>query len=259
MTFGKKGVSELDRPIDEYRATRRETSERWRLSRGDIRLALGVAATVFTGVCFFAGDIVRAVTPAGSDVPQTRIFAYEPDTFDRSYGPNAPSDLLAGSMAMMVRMTMTPHGPDAIDRELYESCLTRINGNAAHYAARHGEVPLHPQTAARFLVCSMQVFKGRFCEAPYKARIVARLEDFVRSRRAGAEGQAGLASPDPAAMQIAVAKTARTPMQVVPPILAEQLRVLSEVSLISRVDFPNDVPEELKPYLAADAGPSPCA
>lgn len=259
MTFGKKGVSELDRPIDDYRAMRQDASGDWRLSRGDVRLALGVAVAVFTGVCFFAGDVVRAFAPARSEGPNIRIFAYEPEMFDRSYGPNAPDGLLAGPMAMMVKMTMTSQGPDAMDRELYESCLTRLNGNAAHYAAKHGEVPLHPQTAARFLVCSMQVFKGRLCETPYKDRIVARLEDFVRIRRGAVDLLPEMATSDPAGTELAIAKTARLPAQIVPPILGEQLRAFSEVSLISRSDFQNDAPDELKPYLAAGAGPSPCA
>lgn len=259
MTFGKKGVSELDRPIDDYRAVRKDASDDWRLSRGDVRLALGVAAAVFTGVCFFAGDVVRAFAPARSEGPHIRAFAYEPELFDRSYGQHAPAGLLAGPTAMMVKMTMTSQGPDAMDRELYESCLTRLNGNAARYAAQHGEVPLHPQTAARFLVCSMQVFKGRLCEAPYKDRIVARLEDFVRTRRGAVDLRPDMATSDPAASEISIAKTARQPAQIVPPILAEQLRAFSQVSLISRADFQNDAPEELKPYLAVASRPSPCA
>ncbi|MDP9839045.1 hypothetical protein J2T09_003820 [Neorhizobium huautlense] len=253
MAFGKRGVSELERPIDGHRAVRRGD---WSLSRGDVGLALCTALAVFTGVYLFAGDAVRAYGPATMEADPVMAFGYEPGQFERSYGQTRFT--ADNPMAMMLTMTVTSEGVDQVDSALQENCLQRLNGNAARYAQENGMVPLNTQTGARFLVCSLQVYKGRLCEAPYRTRIIAQLEEFVRAQRAGVVSVAENVRRGETTTDLAVIKTGRMPVQVVPAILGEQLRALSELSLISRADFQDDAPEELKPYLVAETGPSPC-
>lgn len=250
MAFGKRGIPDLELQTG-HAAVPRD----WSLSRADLGLALGVAFAVFTGVSLFAGDVVRAFGPAG-EAALTPVFAYEPEHFERSYGQTQFT--ADNPAAMMLTMSTAPEGPDVIDSALQENCLQRLNGNAARYAQENGMVPLNTQTGARFLVCSLQVYKARLCETPYRTRIVAQLEEFVRAQRASVVSSPEHVRDGEATVGLAIVKSGRTPVQVVPPILAEQLRAFSEVSLISRADFLNDVPEELQPYLVTETGPSPC-
>lgn len=262
MAFGKRGIPDLELQGSNAAASRSGAAADWSLSRGDIGMALGVALVVFSGVCLFAEDVFTALRPADADGPlPVAVFAYDPAQFDRSYGQGGQSLFTADNpTAMMLTMTTTSEGFDAIDSELQERCLKPLNGNAARYAEENGRVLLHPQTGARLLACSMQVFRGRLCEAPYRDRLVANLQEFVRAQRAGAEPQRNMTRPEGhgLSLEVSAAKTGRLPVQRVPSILAQQLRALSDVSLISQVDFEDDMPDELKPYLNVESGSSPC-
>ncbi|MGE7369888.1 hypothetical protein ACQKKX_12620 [Neorhizobium sp. NPDC001467] len=261
MTFGKRGVSTPDGGGKDRPATRRGSTD-WSVSKTDIALALGVATAVFTGVYLFAGEAISAFGPARSQAPATPVFAYQAERFERTYGAQRSAELPDGhDGAMVLAMTGAPGRLDAIDDELQERCLRLIDGNAARYAEQNGRVALHAQTGARLLVCSMQVFKARMCEPSYKNRLVAQLQEFVRARRAGLGLQRE--APGPAAavpgLDVAGTKTARAPIQVVPAILADQLRAFSDQSLLSQNDFGHAMPEELRPYVGPAAAASPCA
>ncbi|MEB2844004.1 hypothetical protein [Endobacterium cereale] len=274
MTFGKLGSSDPDRKGDVNLLLQSNGSDKWGFSLADVGIGLSAMLVVFSGTYFFADDMIAVVKPAQAARQSHDIFAYEPEPRARAYRKDVRVDpIFPSPFNMVLKMNVTAEGFDAVDSELHERCLKRIDERSARYAEVHGKVPVATQTAAQFIACSMRNLKSRFCEKPHKDRLVARLGEFIRVQRAFAAEIKKIAQTPQGQMMMNVAemsarngkgalKSGRLQGPIVPPVLAEQLQALSEVALLSQADFNKwpigEVPEELKPYLKAEAGPSPC-
>lgn len=275
MTFGKLGSSNEDGNAGGHPLLQEKKADGWGVSLADIGIGFAAVLVVFSGTYLFADDLIAAVGPAKAAKQSHAVFAYEPEPRARSYRKDVRVDpIFPNPYNMVLRMNVTATGFDAVDSELHERCMKRISSSYARYVEVHGKVQVPSGTAARYLACSMQNLKSRFCEKPYRKRLVARLQEFVRVQKAFAEEMRQVAQTPQGQMMLDVAavsarngkgavKTFRVPGPIVPPVLAEQLRALSEADLLSQADFDiwplSAVPEEFKPYLKAEAGPSPCA
>ncbi|MGI2033697.1 hypothetical protein ACRQ1B_14990 [Rhizobium panacihumi] len=274
MTFGKLGSSDPNRKNEVNPLLQGDGSDKWSPSLADVGIGLAAVAVVFSGTYFLADDLIAAVKPAQAARQSHAVFAYEPEPRARAYRRDVHVDpVFPSPFNMVLSMNVTDEGFDAIDSELHERCLKRIDERSARYAEVHGRVQVPTQTAARYIACSMQNLKSRFCEKPHKDRLVARLREFIRVQKAIASEVKRVAQTPQGQMMLNFAemgarngkgaiKSGRLQGQMVPPVLAEQLRGLSEIALLSQADFAGwpigEVPEELKPYLKAEVGPSPC-
>lgn len=274
MSFGKRGAGAQENQSfpTEARASPSAPAKAG-IGAFDGIIAVTVALVAFVGVFAINGFFKRSAPPPGSQETAVNArFDSAPPPQARSYEKKGSIPFIVGGAWMMnVKMNETPEGFDAIDSELHERCMKSADPAAARYAEKRGRTLLRPERGADFLACSMRVYRSRFCEGRYRERLVERINEFVRARRAHIETveEARVSKMGRMAMEISQAgKTERgeiasgyRPSDFVPRPLAEQIRALSDAGLISQQDFGglfSETPEELKPYLNEKAGAAPC-
>lgn len=245
------------------------------VTAGDLGIGAAVLIAVFVGSYglmhgfSFSGRSITApaATPVAVSLPS------EPVPRARAYDKTGDAPFLVGDhWVMTLKMQKTADGFDAIDSELHERCMKPVNKLAARYAEKKGVTFLAPEPGAEFLACSMRIYRSRFCKDQYRDRLVARLNEFVRARRDRIAMVENMRQTEAGRLMIEISRARRDrdsgitagykPTEFVPEPLAEQLHSLSAAGYISQADFGgllSTVPEQLEPYLEAEAKASPCS
>lgn len=273
MSFGKRNaLSPSQRQYEAASSTSvpnlHTTSGKSWLQLSDLGIGAAVLLVTFVGGLFVSGTFSGQSTPAAQDSAQSQVrtLSSDPTPIPRSYKKDGPIPFVIGTnWKMTFKMQETPDGFDGIDSELHERCMKSVDRNAAQYAEARGKTFLKPEDGAAFLACSMRIYKSRFCESHYRERLVSRLREFVRARREhlAVVDKARNTNMGRMMVEINEAGTKRggitsgyQPTEFVPTQLAQAIRTLSSDGLLSQSDFSglfSSTPEELKPYLAADA------
>lgn len=242
------------------------------VTAGDLAIGAVVLIAVFVGgYGLMHGFSGRSIT-APAAVPVAARPASELAPRARTYDKTGETPFLSGDhWVMTLKMQETADGFDAIDSELHERCMKPVNKLAARYAEKKGVTFLAPEQGAEFLACSMRIYRSRFCEDQYRDRLIARLNEFVRARRDRLAMVESMRRTEVGRVMMEISRANRDrgsgvtagykPTEFVPPPLGEQLRSLSAAGYISQADFGgllSTVPEQLEPYLEAEAKTSPC-
>lgn len=274
MSFGKRTASSQDKHRSGKRApVQMRGADRGRISAGDLVIGATAVLVAFLGSYFVLGTFFSTGSmSAPTTTAAATVSATDPTPVARTYNKRGTVPFIMNASWMMtLKMHETPEGFDGIDSELHEQCMKSTSKAAAAYAEKRGETFLKPERGAEFLACSMRIYKSRFCEDDYHQRLVARLSEFVRARREHLATVEKIHDTNLGRMVIEVDQASKKnsdgitsgyrPSEFVPSTLGGQIRALSDAGYISQEDFAglfSTVPEELKPYLKAEAGTSPC-
>lgn len=201
-------------------------------------------------------------------------FSPEPAPRARSYDrTQKPPFVFPASQSMMVKYAVTPGGFDAIDSELHERCMKKIDVTAARYAEIEGKTHLNIRAASRYLACTMGVYRERFCMLSYRKRLISRLRELLRAK-ASVEALRDVSMANPISRDALRRAHDFTQMMDstddgirsgdddddnivdtrLPPVLGEALGDLSRAGYITQSDFGGGLfaspPAEYAPYLS---------
>lgn len=231
-----------------------------------------ILAVALFGVSFGGMWAFHHFTGSASAHPDPEIqalFDAEPEPQARSYDSSGGVPIaLPGKTAVNLSVNRTETGLDAIDSELHENCTRRISKTAAAWSVKKGVALFTVKEGAKFLACSMQHQRSRFCKSAYRKRLAGRIQEYLRAYDAREKllKRHGKMAGKFAAMQQSINRQQNggpvadpRVLEIVPDDLADALQSLSGMGLIGKGDFGGlfkTAPEVLLPYLQ-DA-PDPC-
>ena len=235
-------------------------------------IAVGGAFIVFAALAGFFLTWMFSDNSSSTTAGSPQASVSEPAPVARSYlktGP-VPDIGVGGDRTMTIKMVETADGFDAIDSELHEQCLKRIEPQAAKYAEVEGSTLLSADKGAAFLACSMRIYTSRFCDPFYRDRLVKRLRAFVSTRTKHLAVAQNARKGEPGRIVIDLDAIGREvnggvtsgyqPGSFVPTKLGRAIREISAAGLLVADDFGGvftTLPEELKEYVS-DREPADC-
>jgi hypothetical protein len=141
-----------------------------------------LAFGVIFGLVKFLPAINLPIMAQNTQPKFATIFKDEPVARARSYPKDGEvSFRISVPFEMKIWVNRTPDGLDAIDSELNERCVRRIDKDASDWSVEKGYAFFPAGLGPKLLTCLMQNQRNRFCDAKYRKRFVDRFYEYIRA------------------------------------------------------------------------------